>query len=96
MDYRMATVDASANENVVELIKKELEEKEHFRLPGFTLFFVGFEAIGGTEFYINNQKAPIRVPLSGTFVTPYSDSKNLTITSLTFPEGFQGNIYYII
>lgn len=96
MDYRMMTVNASAGENVVTLIKEELEEKEHFRLPNFSLYFVGFETTSGTEFYLNNQKTPMQVPLSGSFVTPYSDLKHLVITSLVFPEGFQGNIYYII
>lgn len=49
MDYRMITVSASSEDNVVELINERLNE-QGWKNKNLKLHFVGFEAPAGTEF----------------------------------------------
>ena len=94
LDYRMSTIIADADENVVELIANELKE-EGYKFSKLKLSFVGFEAPAGTAFFLNNQEKPMKVPSSGKFVTPYNGEQGMAITSLKFATGFTGDIYYI-
>lgn len=95
MEYRMSTVSAGADENVVDLIAKELKE-EGYRFNKLKLSFIGFEAAAGTAFYLNNQEKPIKVPKSGSFITPYNGERYMQIHTLKFAAGFTGDIYYIV
>lgn len=92
--YRMYSGGAAANENVVELIRKSLEEAGEKR-KSLSLDWVGFEAPAGTEMFLNNHQEPIRVPTCGKFITPYNGTNYMTITSLIFTSDFTGDIYYI-
>lgn len=51
MEYRMSTVSADADENVVDLIAKELKE-EGYRFNKLKLSFIGFEAASITTLYL--------------------------------------------
>ena len=95
MAYRMFSSGASAGDNVVELIKKELEENGS-RLPNLNLDFVGFQAEPGTKFFLNDMNNEMKVPETGYFITPYNGEYYLRIKSLVFVEDFEGSIYYII
>lgn len=93
-NYRTIQITADANENVLPQIYEELKE-EGYITPRFTLDFVGFEASEGTAFKINGN--PLKVPSSGTFITPYSSEGNfLSIRSLSFDEGCSGLNLWII
>lgn len=96
MEYRMSTINVGANENAVEAIYEQLKENEGYHAHKLSLAFIAFEATAGTQFYLNNQKSPIEVPSSGSFVTPMVDRFGMQITSLKFPNGFNGNIFYIV
>ena len=95
MDYRMITVSAGGNDNIVDLIRKRLNEQglKNYKV---NLDFVGFAAPKGTEFYLNNQKDTIKVPSCGYFITPYNGERYMKIFNLKFPNGFNGDIYYIV
>ena len=49
MDYRMYSGGAPAGENVVEIIKKHLEEQHQIKVDKLVLDFVGFEGAAGTK-----------------------------------------------
>ena len=95
MNYRMFTASAGATDDVVQLIKKDLESKGE-KFPQFALKFIGFEAPAGTRLILNNNDEGIAVPSNGKFVTPFNGDKYMFIRSLVFPAGFSGNLYYII
>lgn len=96
MDYRMYSLGAPAGENVVELIKKHLEEQRQIKIDKLVLNFVGFEGAAGTTFTLNKQKDKMSIPSSGQFITPFAGERYFKITSLIFDNTFSGNIYYII
>lgn len=94
MDYRMYTATATANEDIVKLILKELEE-EGKKFPNFKIHFIGFEATVGTKFKMNGNS--LKVPSTGNFITPYDGERYWNITSFSFDEGCSNqDIYYII
>lgn len=95
MDYRMYAGTVPANENVVNIIKNELYEKDKLMIKT-PLKFIGFEGEAGTSFVLNNQKEKMRIPSTGSFITPYNGSNYCPVYSLTFDNEFSGNIYYII
>lgn len=95
MDYRMMSILANPDENVVKIISDKLKE-QGYRHSDLTLQFVGFEAAAGTAFYLNDQKDVMRVPTSGRFISPFNGERYMKIKNLTFPAGFVGDIYYII
>lgn len=95
MDYRMITISASSEDNVVELINKRLNE-QGWKSKNLKLHFVGFEAAAGTEFYLNDQKDTMKVPSCGQFISPYNGERYMNIFNLKFKDGFNGDIYYII
>lgn len=95
MDYRMITVSASNNDNIVDLISQRLNE-QGWKNNNLKLHFVGFEAPAGTRFYLNNQKDAIKVPKGGKFITPYNGERYMNIFNLKFESDFNGDIYYII
>lgn len=95
MDYRMITVSATNKDNIVQLISKRLNE-QGWKNSNLKLHFVGFEAPAGTEFYLNNQKDAMKVPSCGKFVSPYNGERYMNIFNLTFKNGFNGDIYFII
>lgn len=95
MNYRMFTVAATGDDDVVQLIKKELESKGE-KFPQFSLKFIGFEAPAGTQIILNNNDEGMVVPSSGKFITPFNGERYMYIRSLKFPSGFSGNLYYII
>lgn len=94
--YRMYSANVQADENVIDLIKKQLEETEKLKLPKFKVKFVGFEGEAGTEFYLNNQIQAFQIPECGKFITPFDGDRYMQIFSLKFAENFNGNIYYIV
>ena len=95
MEYRMSTVAAAADENVVDIIAKELKE-EGYRFSKLKLSFIGFEGTAGTAFYLNDQEKPMKIPKSGSFITPFNGERFMNIYSLKFAAGFAGDIYYIM
>lgn len=96
MDYRMYSDGAPAGENVVEIIKKHLEEQHQIKVDKLVLDFVGFEGAAGTKFTINKHKDKMAIPACGHFITPYDGDKYVKITSLVFDQAFTGDIYFII
>ena len=81
-NYRTIAVSGAANENLVPKIYEKLKESG-YSTSHFSLDFVGFEITPGITFKINGN--PLKVPSTGIFFTPYSDSNNfLQINSLTF------------
>lgn len=96
MDYRMISIVAAPDENVIKLIHKELTEQKQIKVDKLVLKFIGFEAESGTEFYLNKQTTPIKVPSTGNFITPYNGERYMDIYNLSFPEGFSGDLYYIV
>lgn len=96
MDYRMIKVSANSMENVVEIIQKELNRTNQIKTDKLILKFIGFEARPNTEFILNKQQTPIKVPSNGSFITPYDGQNYMKITSLKFLQNFSGNLYYII
>ena len=96
MDYRMYSGGAPAGENVVEIIKKHLEEQHQIKVDKLVLDFVGFEGAAGTKFTINKHKDKMAIPTCGHFITPYDGDKYVKITSLVFDQTFTGDIYFII
>lgn len=95
MTYRMFSSGAFAGDDVIELIKKELEGNGS-RLPNLNLDFVGFQAEPGTKFFLNDMDNEIEVPETGYFITPYNGEYYLRIKKLVFVKDFKGSIYYII
>lgn len=96
MDYRMTTINAQAGEDIVKKINQHLKEVEGIEIYNPTLYFIGFEAISGTKFYLNDQKSPMLVPNNGNFTTPYFGGLGFKIKKLKFENDFSGNVYYII
>lgn len=94
MDYRMYSGGAPANENVIPIIIKELNDNG-MKVSG-PLKFIAFEGSAGTTFYLNNHKELTKIPSTGKFITPYTGERFMPIYSLKFPDGFVRNIYYII
>lgn len=95
MNYRMITISAGANDDVVKMIQTNLEKKGELFL-NFSLKFIGFEAPAGTQLILNNNDEGITVPSNGKFITPFNGDYYMHIRNLVFPNGFSGNIYYII
>lgn len=95
MDYRMMTISASSDENIVDLISEKLNE-QGWKNSGIKLHFVGFEAPVGTSFFINDQKDAIKVPSCGYFISPFNGERYMNIFNLKFVSGFNGDIYFII
>lgn len=95
MDYRMYSGGASANENVVSLIKESAYNDDglKFHTP---LKFVGFTGDVGTVFYLNGSNSPMKIPSTGYFITPFDGERYMGIYSLVFENDFTGDIYYII
>ncbi len=95
MDYRMYKGGATANENVIPLIKESILQSDGIKTH--TPFrFIGFYGDVGTEFYLNNSNDPMEIPNCGYFITPFDGERYMPIYSLVFTEDFDGNIYYII
>ena len=95
MDYRMMTISASSNDNIVDLISEKLN-KQGWKNSDIRLDFVGFEAPAGTSFFINDQKDAIKVPSCGYFISPFNGERYMKIFNLKFVSGFNGDIYFII
>ena len=94
MDYRMYSGDIKAGENVVSLIKQELK-RQNIKMTT-PLKFVGFQGMPGTEFKLNGHKEIMKIPTGGSFITPYTGERFMSIYSLVFEENFNGDIYYIV
>ena len=95
MDYRMYSGGATANENVIPLIKESIQQSDGIKTH--TPFrFIGFEGDVGTEFYLNGSNDLMKIPSSGYFVTPFDGERYMPIYSLVFESDFNGDIYYIV
>lgn len=94
MDYRMYSGGASANQNVVPLIKESLKA-QGIKVDG-PLKMVAFEGDAGTKFKLNQHEESTVIPSTGQFTTPYSGDRFMPIYYLAFEKAFSGNIYYII
>lgn len=93
-NYTTINVTASANENVLPIIYKELQ-KTGYHSTRFSLKFVGFMLPADTSFKINNN--PLRVPSTGMFYSPFASSNDyLPISKLSFDEGLDGIDLWII
>lgn len=53
MEYRMASIEAKAGEDIVKKINQSLLN-EGIQIFNPSLYFVGFEAVGGTKFFLND------------------------------------------
>ena len=94
MDYKMFTANCSADDNIIDLINKDLIKKGLNNSKGY-IRFVGFEGEAGTAFKINGDQFVI--PKVGHFVTRFTGERGEDIYSLYFNNGCTGlNIYYII
>lgn len=96
MEYRMTTVNVKAGENMIDQLVKDLKE-DGYAFASISFPFIGFEALPGTKFYLNEQKKPMLVPSNGNFATPFfGNGGSCLISKLVFEEDFAGNVYYII
>lgn len=91
--YACVKLSASADENIVPLLFKELTGTVP---PGqqCKLQFIAFEGEAGTELTING--VPNIVPSTGQFLTPYDGANHMMIHSVTFKEAISDlNIWFI-
>ena len=74
MDYRMYKGGATANENVIPLIKESILQSDGIKTH--TPFrFIGFQGDVGTEFYLNGSNDPMEIPDCGYFITPFDGER---------------------
>lgn len=84
-NIRSSVITATADDNIVDIIYKELEESG-YHSPNFHLDWIGFEAKKGTEIKINGNSD--YVPTCGYYITPYDgENEKMRIYKASFPAG---------